>query len=93
MQFNEIYKGSKKDSLQSCFLVYDIAVYSYSIDICRTADSYPEMLTVCCTVSRRLMPDNVDVCENTGDTEEKIRDPGSVQETVSEKNPEISENY
>lgn len=65
-----MYKGSRKDSLQSCFLVYDVAVYSYSIDICRTADSYPEVFTVCRTISWRLMPNNVDVCEDTGNTEE-----------------------
>ena len=88
-----MYKDSRKDSLQSCFLVYDVAVYSYSFDICRTADSYPEVFAVCRTVSRRLMLDNVDVCENTGNTEGEIRDTDPVQETVSEQDLEISNYY
>lgn len=38
------------------------------------------------------MPDNVDVCENTGNTEGQIRDTDTVQKTVSEQNPKIPDN-
>lgn len=39
------------------------------------------------------MPDNVDASENTYNTEEKIRDSGSVQKTVSEQDLEVPDNY